>query len=886
MAETGTSFGRYRIIRPLGAGGMAEVFLAHQVGPQGFVKPCVLKRVAREFVGDERYQRLLMDEARVSALLNHPHIVQTFDFGQIDGLAYMALELVDGLNLSVLCRGLAKQDRWLPLRAVVEIGREVADALAYAHDLTSLDGGSLKLVHRDVSPANILVSRQGIVKLADFGIARHEARAEVTRGPGIKGKLGYMAPEQAMGEIVDGRADLFSVGVVLAELISARRVSVNSAAPLNLLKLPERVRELLAIRRDCPEELRELVLSCCAIDPDARPARAAEIAEQLGQVAERLPIKDSLSRFLRHVFGIYFPTEASAAVAAGDGTSSQFPSVNPGDRTPGATGHTVSMLELASLPAGSSLAEAQGSGGSEPTLIPDEPEPPRTKRELLASLPPPPLADVEELSFVEGDWGSKGDSDEPAPAAALFNGWPVEFLEKVAEIDTEDPPIPSGARMPQFDAPLAPPPGAAPKVPTAKRPASGVPAPRAASGAPKLPLPGAQPGALGLPAHEERLFVDWAKVKKPRGTSKVEDPLEERIKELLPLALKVIGGAIALTVLIVAIAFKSNQKQQLEASTIGFIDVDSDPQGAEIIYNDQRLDRRTPSRIENVPTANPVSVSVTLPGHVSSPRVAVLSVPSDLGRTAVRFVLMKARVFRVETTPPGALVKMDGVNVAGVTPLNLPPIALGTSSTLTLELFEHLPAKLVIDARTDTPTTSAVTLEASRVIEILTVPPGAKVLLDGKEVGVTPIYQAQIPGERSFTIKLARPGFEKFQKTYPAKKFRDVRIQVDLKPLPLMSMPMSPEEKQTAKELEGKLSRASGLLRDARSRYKRAEDVYERIQDSRTANIAVMSKAQNVFDAARAKVEELEQEEDQARTEFDEFRNMILNRVNDSTGEP
>ncbi|MBI4816052.1 MAG: serine/threonine protein kinase [Deltaproteobacteria bacterium] len=882
MADTATSFGRYRIIRPLGAGGMAEVFLAHQVGPQGFVKPCVLKRVAREFVGDDRYQRLLMDEARVSALLNHPHIVQTFDFGQIEGLAYMALELVDGLNLSVLCRGLAKQDRWLPLRAVVELGREVADALAYAHELTSLDGSSLNLVHRDVSPANILVSRQGITKLADFGIARHEARAEVTRGPGIKGKLGYMAPEQAMGEVIDARADLFAVGIVLAELISARRVSANSAVPLNVLKLPERVRDLLAIRRDCPAELRDLVMRLTSIDPDVRPAKAAMVAEELGQIAEKLPARDSLSRFLKHVFGIYFPTESNPAQVAEAGTSSQFPSVNPGDMTPA---HTVSMLELASMPMGSTLM-GPSAGGSEPTVVADEEDRPKSQRELLASLPPPPMADLEELSFVEQDWAPS--DQEKEPAAAAYFGWPTEFLERVAVIDTEDPPIPSGVQMPDFGGGAAPGPGPLPRGSSK----AGTPAPRGASSpgapkpSPKLPLPGqsGQPGALGLPAQEERLFVDWAKVKKPRGSSKIEDPWEDRLKELLPLALKVIGGAIALTVLVVVIAFQREKKPKVEENPIGFVEVESDPPGAEIVLNDQSAGLRTPARLENIPASTPMKITVSMPGRVAVPRVATVSVPPDLKRTAVRFLLMPSRVFRVESIPPGAVVKMDGVNVAGITPLSLPPIALGTSSTLTVDLLDHLPAKLVINARTETPTVASVALESSRTIEILSVPPGARVWLDGIELGVTPIFQAQVPGDRTFALKLTRAGFEKFQKSFP-KKFRDKRIQTDLKPLPLMAMPMSDDEKETARDLERRLNVAVASLRQARAKFKKAEEVYERVQDSRTANIALMSKAQNVFDAARAKVEDLEQEEEQARTEFDEFRSTIMNRVNDVEGE-
>ena len=150
----------------VGSGGMAHVHLAIQNVPQGYKKPCVLKRIAPEHVSSRAFRKMFLEEARLTALLSHPAIVQTFDFGEVDNVPYLALELVDGPNLARLCVTLAKNMTWIPIRAAVELTARVADALDYAHNLVSLEGLPMNLVHRDVSPQNIMLSRTGEVRFA------------------------------------------------------------------------------------------------------------------------------------------------------------------------------------------------------------------------------------------------------------------------------------------------------------------------------------------------------------------------------------------------------------------------------------------------------------------------------------------------------------------------------------------------------------------------------------------------------------------------------------------------------------------------------------------------------------------------------------------------
>ncbi|MBI4822388.1 MAG: serine/threonine protein kinase [Deltaproteobacteria bacterium] len=298
----GTEFGRYTIVKPVGSGGMAEVHLARQVGYGGFVKPCVLKRISPRFRDDERVLQMFLEEARISALLNHPNIVQTFDFGEVDGIPFMAMELVDGVNLLVWMKKRADAGQMIPLRSAVEIVAVLLDALAYAHSLADLDGRPLNVVHRDVSPQNVLLSREGGLKLADFGIARHEARDQHTQGTVTKGKPGYMAPEASLGDAVDGRADVYAAGVVLVELISLEKFHTADTPFGGLAGIRKRVDERLGRRPQVPLPLVELIHRLTAIDPDERPD-AQHAAAELRAVAAELPKTKPLVEYLRATVG-------------------------------------------------------------------------------------------------------------------------------------------------------------------------------------------------------------------------------------------------------------------------------------------------------------------------------------------------------------------------------------------------------------------------------------------------------------------------------------------------------------------------------------------------------------------------------------------------------
>ncbi len=216
-------FGAYRVVRQLGAGGMGEVLLARQSSLPGVERLVVIKKVLPHLAKDPDFVRRFMDEARVASSLTHGNIVQVYESGDIDGDYFMVMEYVDGPDLRDLLGALRDRGERLPHALALHILIEISKALAYAHDRRDAEGNLLGLVHRDVSPANILLAYDGQVKLTDFGVAKAAARMSLSMPGTLHGKVFYVAPEQILGEPCDARSDLFSLGVVAYEMLAGRR---------------------------------------------------------------------------------------------------------------------------------------------------------------------------------------------------------------------------------------------------------------------------------------------------------------------------------------------------------------------------------------------------------------------------------------------------------------------------------------------------------------------------------------------------------------------------------------------------------------------------------------------------------------------------------------
>jgi serine/threonine-protein kinase len=274
------SFGDYRIVRPLATGGLWEVYLAeHQV--EGRREQVALKIVQPSLASDEQLVEMLVEEAEIAARLDHPNVVQVRDLGRVGGAYYVAMEFVDGADLHGLLKRARATGVDFSIAAALFAVAEVCAGLDYAHHQRDTDGRPLDIVHRDVSPQNILVSWSGQVKIGDFGIAKAALRARQTEAGVVKGKSHYMAPEQAWGDPVDRRCDVFSAGLVLYEVLSgAPPYQVEDVTLLIDLARHANIAPL-GTRRSVPADVEAVVMRALSMDPDDRHPDASGLRRDL-----------------------------------------------------------------------------------------------------------------------------------------------------------------------------------------------------------------------------------------------------------------------------------------------------------------------------------------------------------------------------------------------------------------------------------------------------------------------------------------------------------------------------------------------------------------------------------------------------------------------------
>jgi len=271
MRQPILTLGKYEIMDAVGSGGMATVYRARVAGPMGFEKPVAVKVLQDEAAEDADVVRMFIDEARLGARLSHPNITSILDFGEADGRYFMAMEFVDGASLSVLLKhGGTRKNRRLQPNCAVHVTASILRALAYAHTLTDEQHKPMGIVHRDISPQNVLLDHVGTVKLCDFGIATGSYRLEHTRAGVIKGKTAYMAPEQATGESVDARSDLYGVGLTLFAMLNGAPAFEGHDASEIQQQAAEGVPSAKVDELDCSDELKAVLTRALALAPDDR----------------------------------------------------------------------------------------------------------------------------------------------------------------------------------------------------------------------------------------------------------------------------------------------------------------------------------------------------------------------------------------------------------------------------------------------------------------------------------------------------------------------------------------------------------------------------------------------------------------------------------------
>jgi serine/threonine protein kinase len=307
-AELPERLGKYQIVRRLAYGGMAEVLLGRLTGSDDFMKEVVVKRVLPQYASNDEFIAMFRDEARITSRLHHGNIVQVVEFAEENGQHYLVLEYVDGPSLGSTLHELRKRGERLSIPEVAHIAVEISRGLDYAHHKLGDDGRPLLIVHRDVSPSNILLSREGVVKLADFGIARARERLSPTQGGAgtLKGKFAYMAPETILRGRLDARSDLFSFGVVLFEMLTGRSAFSGETEAHTIQRVTtEDLPPTSSQNRAVPPEFDEIVTRLLDRDPDRRPARGLEVVDAIGKL--RLHTSPPPSELLMETIARLFP---------------------------------------------------------------------------------------------------------------------------------------------------------------------------------------------------------------------------------------------------------------------------------------------------------------------------------------------------------------------------------------------------------------------------------------------------------------------------------------------------------------------------------------------------------------------------------------------------
>jgi serine/threonine protein kinase len=306
-SEIGSTANSYEILSKLATGGMAEIFIAHAANVVGIERYVVLKRVLREHAKDAHFVRMFLDEARLVAQLQHPNIAQVYDLGKLGDSYFFTMEYVHGATVRTLISESQDQHRAIPIASVLAMVAGVAAGLHHAHERHDVAGRALEIVHRDITPSNLMVSYEGAVKIVDFGVAKAAHRTHETASGTVKGKISYLSPEQCRGAEIDRRSDLFSLGIVMWELLTLDRLYARASDFEQMSAIVhEQPPAPSTINANVPRELDEVVAKLLEKDPARRFQTADELHTTLEEVAVRLGSAlsgASVGRFVHELLG-------------------------------------------------------------------------------------------------------------------------------------------------------------------------------------------------------------------------------------------------------------------------------------------------------------------------------------------------------------------------------------------------------------------------------------------------------------------------------------------------------------------------------------------------------------------------------------------------------
>jgi serine/threonine protein kinase len=381
-------FGRYETIQEIAKGGMATVYLARAVGVGGFERRVAVKVMHDHIADDPGFITMFLDEARLAARIHHPNVVSTIDVQKTDNNMFLVMEYIEGASLRDVLRLLRKQKKRMPVDITIKVVIDTLQGLHAAHELKDKGGGLLNLVHRDVSPHNVLIGTDGISRITDFGVARAEARLSSTRGGTLKGKIAYMPPEQGRGDDIDRRADVYAAGVVLWEALTGKRLfKADHEGALIAMIMRGTEQSPRSFNPSLPFAISAVCMQALAVDPDDRFDTAADFAEALEIAALETDVTLASQRKVARFVDAFKVTFDSIQPPAHDPDETgpfqlQMPS-QPSSSEPTGSAQTGSaILDVASVPSATSQLSGIGAVRSWPSPPPVE----NSKKMLFAGL--------------------------------------------------------------------------------------------------------------------------------------------------------------------------------------------------------------------------------------------------------------------------------------------------------------------------------------------------------------------------------------------------------------------------------------------------------------------------------------------------------------------
>lgn len=621
------SLKKFEILEMIAKGGMAEVYRARTTGLQGFEKEVCVKKILPHLTEDESFVTMFINEAKLAATLSYANIVQVHDLCvSASGDYFIVMEYVDGKDLSDIIRATQLSGQEIPPAIAVHIIREVCQGLAYAHSRTDKDGAPLNIIHRDVTPHNVLVSYMGEVKLVDFGIAKASSIMSKTAVGILKGKYGYMSPEQARGKPIDHRSDIFNTGIVLYEVLVGERCFAGSSdfSTLNLMRNAE-VTAPTEVNAKVPRSLEKIVLKTLAKDVKSRPQTALELEELLGQWAKAegaVATKADLARFMQGIFkgidrkvGDFTPgvVEGQSVV----GPAPRAPSGSAGSSPPRPP--TARAPSLANRPLQSPPPDA------DPRRQPRELTPANTTPSKAALQQPAGVPEVPSAPFVPQPVARASSVAQPSLRSVIappVREAKTEPPAPSAPLQTEPPPAVNEDSAPPQKAPTpgaeAAAPAPAPAGPKVEAPVQAAPAPSPPTKVRKPARIGPQPGANKpkRPVGKQHLRPGLSQVARMK-----QSPRRTAFTLAAVFVAAGVGGALFGTVRARALsqesAFRAMELAGREAPApeSGLVLIESYPSGLEVWLDGVRLAHPTPVAVERPRSSQALEVKLLQDGR-------------------------------------------------------------------------------------------------------------------------------------------------------------------------------------------------------------------------------------------------------------------------------